>query len=80
MALGAIMIGWLAAIALLAQSQQGGFQAEPWMNDGPSSTGPAVGEKIPFFRATDQHGKIQDFNSVKGRNGAMIVFTRSADW
>ena len=32
LALGAIwMMGWLAAVPLLAQSQRGGFQSEPWM-------------------------------------------------
>lgn len=42
--------------------------------------GPAVGEKIPFFRAPDQYGRMQDFNSLRGPQGAMIVFERSLDW
>ena len=44
------------------------------------ATGPEVGQKIPYFRALDQSGKLQDFNSIRGPKGAMIVFLRSADW
>ena len=42
--------------------------------------GPAVGQKIPLFRAQDQYGRMRDFDSVRGPEGAMIVFERSADW
>jgi len=44
------------------------------------STGPEVGQKIPFFQAPDQNGTLRDFNSIRGPKGAMIVFFRSADW
>lgn len=44
------------------------------------ATGPEVGQKIPYFRALDQNGKLQNFNSIRGPKGAMIVFLRSADW
>jgi peroxiredoxin len=50
------------------------------MDAPPTSTGLAVGKKIPVFRATDQSGKIQDFNSIRGPKGAVIMFNRSADW
>ena len=43
-------------------------------------TGPEVGERIPDFRAMDQNGDWQDFDSIKGPKGAAIVFHRSADW
>ncbi len=43
-------------------------------------TGPAIGKVIPFFRAPDQHGKMQDLSSIRGPKGAMVVFFRSADW
>ena len=46
----------------------------------PTSTGPAVGERIPAFRAPDQNGQMQDFDSIKGPNGAAIYFMRSFDW
>jgi hypothetical protein len=43
-------------------------------------TGPAVGDPIPPFRAIDQNGKTQDFKSIRGPKGALILFFRSADW
>ena len=65
---------------LWGQARRGGFRTEPWMDDKPRSTGPAIGEKIPFFRAPDQYGRMQDFDSVRGPKGAVVVFNRSADW
>lgn len=53
---------------------------EPWMNSSPASTGIAVGQKIPPFQLRDQFGRVQDFNSIRGPNGAAIFFNRSADW
>jgi len=44
------------------------------------ATGPAVGEKIPAFEAVDQNGKRQTFESLKGPNGLLLLFHRSADW
>ena len=43
-------------------------------------TGVAVGETIPSFTALDQNGKTWSFESIKGPNGAALVFFRSADW
>jgi hypothetical protein len=51
-----------------------------WAFRPPTSTGPAVGQKIPPFRAPDQNGRMQDFNSMKGPNGLALYFMRSADW
>lgn len=45
-----------------------------------AKTGPAVGEVVPAFSATDQNGRIQTLASVMGAKGAMLVFFRSADW
>ena len=53
---------------------------DDWRSRPPASTGPAVGEKIPPFRAPDQNGRMQDFNSIKGPKGAALYFLRSADW
>ncbi len=50
------------------------------MNLPPTSTGIAVGEKIPPFQLRDQFGRVQDFNSIRGPKGAAIFFNRSADW
>jgi hypothetical protein len=43
-------------------------------------TGIRVGQKIPPFQAVDQNGKTWDFDSIKGPQGAVILFHRSADW
>ncbi len=39
-----------------------------------------AGQRIPELSATDQFGKQQNFDSLKGRNGVVLVFFRSADW
>jgi hypothetical protein len=46
----------------------------------PAKTGPAVGDAVPAFSATDQNGRTQTLASVMGAKGAMLVFFRSADW
>ncbi len=46
----------------------------------PSTLGPAVGQPLPAFEAKDQHGQPRDFTSLKGPNGLVLVFFRSADW
>ena len=48
--------------------------------DPTTGTGIAIGEHIPDFRATDQHGTLQDFHSIRGPMGAVIYFHRSAAW
>jgi len=45
-----------------------------------STLGPAVGQALPPFEAKDQHGQPRDFASLKGPNGLVLVFFRSADW
>jgi hypothetical protein len=43
-------------------------------------TGPAVGSRIPAFQATDQHGKTQTLDTLRGPSGLVLEFVRSADW
>jgi hypothetical protein len=43
-------------------------------------TGPAIGEKIPSFEAVDQSGRRHTFETLKGTNGLLLLFHRSADW
>ncbi len=45
-----------------------------------ASLGPQVGEQVPAFSLPDQNGQIRTLESVMGRNGAMLLFHRSADW
>ncbi len=43
-------------------------------------TGPAVGSPIPAFRAMDQNGREQTFETLRGEKGLVLLFFRSADW
>jgi hypothetical protein len=45
-----------------------------------SVLGPQVGESVPDFSLSDQHGQLQTLESVRGPNGSLILFHRSADW
>jgi hypothetical protein len=43
--------------------------------------GAKVGERIPHaLTAVDHTGKQQDFRSLKGGRGLVILFNRSVDW
>jgi hypothetical protein len=57
---------------------------QSWAQETPGSeiSGPrlAVGAKIPQLQGLDQFGKKQDFDSLKGPKGLVILFFRSADW
>lgn len=44
------------------------------------SIGLAVGEKAPNFSIRDQFGRVQTLDSLKGKNGTVLLFFRSADW
>ena len=48
-------------------------------NDGATS-GLNVGEKIPAFELSDQHGNRKSFGDLAGPDGLLLVFSRSADW
>lgn len=47
---------------------------------GPLSIGLAVGEKAPAFSVRDQSGRLQTLDTLKGANGTVLLFFRSADW
>ncbi len=44
------------------------------------SIGLAVGQKAPAFSAHDQFGRVQSLDALKGTNGTVLLFFRSADW
>jgi hypothetical protein len=44
------------------------------------SIGLAVGQKAPNFSLHDQSGRTQTLDSLKGANGTVLLFFRSADW
>ena len=45
-----------------------------------ASLGPQVGEQVPAFSLPDQNGRVRTLESIMGRNGAMLLFHRSANW
>jgi hypothetical protein len=42
--------------------------------------GPAVGTEAPLLAADDQAGNRQTLETLTGRNGLLLVFSRSVDW
>jgi hypothetical protein len=46
----------------------------------PMSIGLAVGQKAPPFEIRDQFGRTQTLDTLKGKNGTVLLFFRSADW
>jgi len=44
------------------------------------SIGLAVGQEAPAFSLHDQTGRTQTLDSLKGPNGTVLLFFRSADW
>jgi hypothetical protein len=44
------------------------------------SIGLAVDQKAPPFSVRDQFGKLQTLDTLKGTNGTVLLFFRSADW
>jgi hypothetical protein len=44
------------------------------------SVGLPVGQTAPAFASTDQFGRQQSIETLKGSNGTVLLFFRSADW
>jgi hypothetical protein len=44
------------------------------------STGLPVGKKAPALSVRDQFGQAQTLDTLKGTNGTVLLFFRSADW
>ena len=76
---GVLLLGALlsAPFAGMGRAQTPKKRPQP---KGPESTGPEIGEKIPSFRALDQDGKEQTFESLRGPKGLLLLIHRSADW
>jgi hypothetical protein len=45
-----------------------------------SRLGPQVGQVVPDFKLQDAQGKVWTRDAILGSKGAMLVFSRSADW
>ncbi len=46
----------------------------------PIATGPEVGTPIPPFSVPDRTGQLRTFEDLRGENGLLLLFHRSADW
>jgi hypothetical protein len=46
----------------------------------PMSIALSVGQKAPAFSIQDQFGKTETLESLRGANGTVLLFFRSADW
>jgi hypothetical protein len=44
------------------------------------SIGLEVGQKAPAFSVRDQFGRVQTLDTLRGKNGTVLLFFRSADW
>ena len=77
----ALILGLMAAAVLTgpAVAQEDGFGEMP-ASSANWATGPEVGQRIPDFAALDQNGVRRSFDQIKGPNGALVFFFRSADW
>ena len=45
-----------------------------------AAPGLPVGTPFPKVEALDQSGATRDFESLKGKNGLLYIFSRSSDW
>ncbi len=45
-----------------------------------TAIGLPVGQKAPAFSARDQFGREQNLETLRGSNGTVLLFFRSADW
>lgn len=72
---------WTVVLALAVGLCGGGApaQGQPAPFD-IERVGPKVGEPVADFAGRDQQGRTQTLQSLMGREGLMLVFSRSADW
>jgi hypothetical protein len=71
-----VVIGLSFAILALSGVQEGSASNE---EDSPS-IGLQVGNRAPDFASRDQFGHEQSIEKLKGSNGTVLLFFRSADW
>ncbi|MFN2446648.1 MAG: hypothetical protein ABR606_13820 [Vicinamibacterales bacterium] len=67
-------LGIATGIVGAAGAQQSGTRIEL------SRLGPQVGQVVPDFKLQDARGKVWTRDAILGSKGAMLVFSRSADW
>ena len=83
---GTIMLLGVGSCAPESDAPTDGMQSSAAIEDGTRTPidvallGPQVGEQVPSFNLRDQNGRVRTLESIMGRNGAMLLFHRSADW
>ncbi len=74
-----LLVAWtIGASALSLPASQSASPARSKVDV--AKLGPQVGERVPDFSLRDQNGITQTLQSIMGPKGAMLVFSRSADW
>ena len=70
------------AILLLALSALPAAHSQnpPPSEHEPPGPGLAVGRHAPAFSASDQFGRTQTLDTLRGANGTVLLFFRSAEW
>ena len=75
MKIGSVVLFFAGVSALL-----GGQESRSTNPAVPSPVGLDVGQRAPTFALSDQFGQKQSNETLKGSNGTVILFFRSADW
>jgi hypothetical protein len=57
-----------------------GFAPQKPPEETTQSIGIGIGQKMPPFTAPDQFGHEVSSDALKGPNGTVLLFFRSADW
>ncbi len=71
-------LGGILSILLLGFSA--GLTAQTRTAVEVAALGPQIGERVPDFSLPDQNGQLHNLDSIRGPNGTMLLFHRSADW
>ena len=66
---------FMGVFGLTAEQESPATQSRP-----ASAIGLEIGQQAPAFALPDEFGREQSNQTLKGRNGTVLVFFRSADW
>lgn len=73
-----IVVGILFLVGVFGFSS--GQENAPTNHAVPPSVGLEIGQQAPAFALTDQFGREQSNETLKGSKGTVLLFFRSADW
>jgi peroxiredoxin len=84
MAMGTLRTRAYAVMVAVAAATWAGAvphaQTKPTELPDVQALGPQVGQQVPALSLVDQGGVTRSLSSLMGREGLMLVFSRSADW